>query len=87
MFDHLIHIHQQFKQRLIGIELQQFKTVVTKPGTLRYEIEAYNECLLLTNSLVLRETCQLTLLLAYCAAALCVTRKTWLRDLVNCLHN
>ena len=49
MFDHLIHIHQQFKQRLIGIELQRFKNVVTKPGTFRYEIEAYNEYLLLTN--------------------------------------
>ncbi len=53
MFDHLIHIHQQFKQRAIGIELQRFKNVVTKPGTLRYEMEAYNEYLLLTNSFVL----------------------------------
>jgi hypothetical protein len=50
MFDHLIHIHQQFKQRLIGIELQRFKNVVTQAGTLRYEIQAYNEYLLLTNS-------------------------------------
>ena len=40
MFDHLIHIHQQFKQRAIGIELQRFKNVVTQQGKLRYEIEA-----------------------------------------------
>ena len=53
MFDHLIHIHQQFKQRTIGIELQRFKNVVTKPGILRYEIEAYNEYLLLTNAFAL----------------------------------
>ena len=53
MFDHLIHIHQQFKQRLIGIELQRFKNVTTKPGVFRYEIEAYNEYLLLTNAFVL----------------------------------
>jgi hypothetical protein len=53
MFDHLVHIHQQFKQRTIGIELQRFKNVVTKPGKLRYEIEAYNEYLLLTNAFVL----------------------------------
>jgi hypothetical protein len=53
MFDHLIHIHQQFKQRAIGIELQRFKNVVTQQGRLRYEIEAYNEYLLLTNSFVL----------------------------------
>ena len=53
MFDHLIHIHQQFKQRIIGIELQRFKNVVTKPGKLRYEIEAYNEYLLLTNAFAL----------------------------------
>jgi hypothetical protein len=53
MFDHLIHIHQQFKQRLIGIELQRFKNVVTTPGTLMYEIEAYNEYLLLTNAFAL----------------------------------
>ena len=53
MFDHLVHIHQQFKQRTIGIELQRFKNVVTKPGKLRYEIEAYNEYLLLTNAFAL----------------------------------
>jgi hypothetical protein len=53
MFDHLVHIHQQFKQRTIGIELQRFKNLVTKPGKLRYEIEAYNEYLLLTNAFVL----------------------------------
>ena len=33
--------------------MQRFKTVVTKSGTLRYEIEAYNEYLLLTNAAVL----------------------------------
>ena len=43
MFDHLIHIHQQFKQRIIGIELQRFKKVDTKPGALRYENEANKE--------------------------------------------
>ena len=53
MFDHLVHIHQQFKQRTIGIELQRFKNVVTKPGKLRYEIEAYNEYLLLTTAFAL----------------------------------
>ena len=53
MFDHLIHIHQQFKQRLIVIELQRFNNVVTQAGTLRYEIQAYNEYLLLTNSFAL----------------------------------
>ena len=53
MFDQLIHINQQFKQRAIGIELQRFKNIVTKPGKHRYEIEAYNEYLLLTNSFTL----------------------------------
>ena len=53
MFDHLVHIHQQFKQRELSIQLQRFKTVVTKSGTPRYEIEAYNEYLLLTNAAVL----------------------------------
>jgi hypothetical protein len=53
MFDHLVHIHQQYKQRDLSIQLQRFKTVVTKSGTLRYEIEAYNEYLLLTNAAVL----------------------------------
>jgi len=49
MFDHLVHIHQQFGQRAIGIELQQFKKVVTQAGINRYEVEAYNEYLLITN--------------------------------------
>ena len=53
MFDHLVHIHQQYKQRDLSIQLQRFKNVVTKPGILRYEIEAYNEYLLLTNSFAL----------------------------------
>jgi hypothetical protein len=53
MFDHLVHIHQQYKQRELSIQLQRFKTVVTKSGILRYEIEAYNEYLLLTNAAVL----------------------------------
>lgn len=53
MFDHLVHIHQQYKQRELSIQLQRFKTVVTKSATLRYEIEAYNEYLLLTNSALL----------------------------------
>lgn len=53
MFDHLVHIHQQYKQRDLSIQLQRFKTVVTRSGTLRYEIEAYNEYLLLTNAAVL----------------------------------
>ena len=53
MFDHLVHIHQQFKHRELSIQLQRFKTVVTKSATLRYEIEAYNEYLLLTNAAVL----------------------------------
>ena len=53
MFDHLVRIHQQYKQRELSIQLQRFKTVVTKTGTLRYEIEAYNEYLLLTNAAVL----------------------------------
>lgn len=53
MFDHLVHIHQQYQQRDLSIQLQRFKTVVTKSGTLRYEIEAYNEYLLLTNAALL----------------------------------
>ena len=53
MFDHLNHIHQQYKQRELGIQLQSFKTVVTKSPKQRYEIEAYNEYLLLTNASVL----------------------------------
>jgi hypothetical protein len=53
MFDHLVHIHHQYKQRELSIQLQRFKTVVTKSGILRYEIEAYNEYLLLTNAAVL----------------------------------
>lgn len=53
MFDHLNHIHQQYKQRELGIQLQSFKTVVTKAPVLRYEIDAYNEYLLLTNATVL----------------------------------
>ncbi len=53
MYDHLNHVQQQFKQREIKIELQGFKSVHTRPGTLQYHIEAYNEYLLLTNSRVL----------------------------------
>ena len=53
MYDHLNHVQQQFKQREIKIELQGFKSVYTRPGTLQYHIEAYNEYLLLTNSRVL----------------------------------
>jgi hypothetical protein len=53
MYDHLNHVQQQFKQREIKIELQGFKSVYTKPRTLQYHIEAYNEYLLLTNSRVL----------------------------------
>jgi hypothetical protein len=53
MYDHLNHVQQQFKQREINIELQGFKTVTTQPGVLQYQIEAYNEYLLLTNSRVL----------------------------------
>ena len=53
MYDHLNHVQQQFKQREIKIELQGFKSIYTRPGTLQYHIEAYNEYLLLTNSRVL----------------------------------
>ena len=53
MYDHLNHVQQQFKQREIKIELQGFKSVYTRPETLQYHIEAYNEYLLLTNSRVL----------------------------------
>ena len=53
MYDYLNHVQQQFKQREIKIELQGFKSVHTRPGTLQYHIEAYNEYLLLTNSRVL----------------------------------
>jgi hypothetical protein len=53
MYDHLNHVQQQFKQREIKIELQGFKSIHTRPGTLQYHIEAYNEYLLLTNSRVL----------------------------------
>lgn len=49
MLDHLIHIHQQLKQRGVAIELQTFKNLLTKPGVHRYEIPAYNESLFLTN--------------------------------------
>jgi hypothetical protein len=50
MFDHLVHIHQQLKQREIIFHLQSFKHVNTWQGKLRYEVEAYNEYLLLTNA-------------------------------------
>ena len=40
-------------QRNSKIELQGFKSVYTRPETLQYHIEAYNEYLLLTNSRVL----------------------------------
>jgi hypothetical protein len=53
MYDHLNYVQQQFKQREIKIELQGFKSVYTRPGTLQCHIEAYNEYLLLTNSRVL----------------------------------
>lgn len=53
MLDHLIHIHQQLKQREIGIELQTFKSIATTPGIIRYEIEAYNESLFLANASIL----------------------------------
>lgn len=53
MFDHLNHIHQQYKQRALGIQLQSFKTVVTTAPFKRYQIEAYNEYVLLTNATVL----------------------------------
>lgn len=53
MYDHLNLVQQQFKQREIKIELQGFKSIHTRPGTLQYHIEAYNEYLLLTNSRVL----------------------------------
>jgi hypothetical protein len=53
MYDHLNHVQQQFKQREIKIELQDFKSVHTRPGQLQYHNEAYNEYLLLTNSRVL----------------------------------
>jgi len=50
MFDHLVHIRQQLKQREINFHLQSFKHVITYRGKLRYELETYNECLLLTNA-------------------------------------
>lgn len=50
MYDHLVFIHQQLKQREIGIELQLFKNIVTGQGQLRYEVPANNELLLLTNA-------------------------------------
>lgn len=50
MFDHLIHIHQQFKQRETGIELQRFRSVTTGNPQKGYELDAYNEYLLLTNA-------------------------------------
>ena len=50
MYDQLVFIHQQLKQREVGIELQRFTNVVTKPGVSYYEVPAYNEYLLLTNA-------------------------------------
>jgi hypothetical protein len=50
MFDHLIHIHQQFNQRETGIELQRFRSITTQNPQKGYELDAYNEYLILTNA-------------------------------------
>jgi hypothetical protein len=49
MYDHLVFIQQQLKQRKIEPALQQFFRVELPVGTSYHQFYAYNELLFLTN--------------------------------------
>jgi len=49
MYDHLVYIQQQLKQRNIEPALQQFLSVELPVGTIYHQFYAYNELLFLTN--------------------------------------
>jgi hypothetical protein len=49
MYDHLVFIQQQLKQRKIKPALQQFFRVELPVGTSYHQFYAYNELLFLTN--------------------------------------
>jgi hypothetical protein len=55
MYDHLVYIQQQLKQRNIEVSLQQFYRVELLAGTTYYQFNAYNELLYLTNPEMLPE--------------------------------
>ncbi len=50
MLEAISYIKEQLAQREIPIALQRFKKLVTQAGQNRYEINAYNELLFLTNA-------------------------------------
>lgn len=50
MLDPITYIKEQLAQREIPIELHRFKKIVTHVGSNRYEVQAYNELLFLTNA-------------------------------------
>lgn len=53
MYDHLVFIQSQLKQRQIEPALQQFYRIELPVGTSHYQFYAYNELLFLTNAGVL----------------------------------
>jgi len=50
MYDHLVFIQQQLKQRQIEPALQQFYRIELPVGTSHYQFYAYNELMFLTNA-------------------------------------
>lgn len=50
MLDPITYIKEQLAQREISIELHRFKKIVTHASLNRYEVQAYNELLFLTNA-------------------------------------
>ena len=50
MYDHLVFIQSQLKQRQIEPALQQFYRIDLPVGTSHYQFYAYNELLFLTNA-------------------------------------
>jgi hypothetical protein len=50
MLDPISYIKEQMAQREITIDLHRFKKIVTHVGLNRYEVEAYNEFLFLSNA-------------------------------------
>ena len=53
MYDHLVFIQSQLKQRQIEPALQQFYRIDLPVGTSHYQFYAYNELLFLTNAAAL----------------------------------
>lgn len=49
MYDHLLFIQQQLKQRNVETALQQFFKLTLDAGTSYYQFYAYNQWLFLTN--------------------------------------